>query len=224
LRAAGHDVFTPTLTGLGERSHLLTPNVGLETHCQDIIGVLRCEELTDVILVGHSYAGIVISMVADRCPEVLGRLVYLDAQIPADGESWADRQPEVAPERITSAIKFSSEKHLPTVVIQFTPPVDTAGFLGVREPVDVAWVSRRIGDHPLSTYIEPARLANPIGNGVPKTYIACTGKTLPIFDKSKAQASTQPGWDYRTLDGGHDCMVSEPDAVIEQLLRCATRR
>lgn len=221
LRKAGHAVFTPTLTGLGERSHLLMPNVGLETHCQDILGVIECEELRDVILVGHSYAGIIISMVADRRPEVLKRLVYLDAQVPADGESWADRQRDLAAERITSAIRYSSEKRLPTVVMQFTPPMDTARFLGVVDPDDIAWVNRRVSDHPLATYIEPAKLLHPVGNGVAKTYVACTGKTLPIFEKSKTQAKTQPGWDYRTLDGGHDCMISEPEAVTQLLLQCA---
>jgi pimeloyl-ACP methyl ester carboxylesterase len=219
LRAAGHRALTPTLTGLGERSHLLTPNVGLETHCQDILGVLRCEELTDVILVGHSYAGILVSMVADRCPQLLRRLVYLDAQIPTNGESWADRQRDVAADRIASAIKYSSEKRLATMVMQFTPPFDTARLLGVRHPADIAWVNRRVCDHPLSTYIEPARLENPIGNGVAKTYVACTGKSLAVFEKSKAQASTQPDWDYRTLAGGHDCMISEPEAVTELLLQ-----
>jgi pimeloyl-ACP methyl ester carboxylesterase len=220
LRAAGHDVFAPTLTGLGERRHLLTQSIGLNTHCQDIISVIECEELQDVILVGHSYAGIVISMVADRRPQGLKRLVYLDAQVPSDGESWADRQPELAPERITSAIRYSSEHNLPTVVMQFTPPMDTARFLGVSDAADIAWVNRRVSDHPLATYIEPARLTHPIGNGVAKTYIACTGKTLPVFDKSKAKAQSEAGWDYVTLDGGHDCMVSEPDAVTNALLKC----
>src|SRR5207253_6592078 len=94
LRAAGHEVYTPTLTGLGERAHLLGPGITLETHAQDVLGVLTHEELTDVILVGHSMAGAVIMVVADRAPAPLAHLVYLDASLPRDGESEVECHPE----------------------------------------------------------------------------------------------------------------------------------
>lgn len=90
LRAEGHEVYTPTLTGLGERAHLLSPEVDLGTHIQDVVNVLEFERLSQVILVGHSYGGVVVTAVAERIPERLAQLVYIDALVPADGESVAD--------------------------------------------------------------------------------------------------------------------------------------
>jgi pimeloyl-ACP methyl ester carboxylesterase len=219
LRAAGHKVWTPTLTGLGERRHLLTPSVDLETHCADVMSVIECEELRDVVLVGHSYAGIIITMVADRMPRPLRRLVYLDAQVPASEESWADRQPEVADERVKAAIAYTTSNHLKTPVMQFTAPLDTARMLGLTDPDDMAWVNRRVDDHPLSTYLQRVALKNAVGNGVPKTYIDCTGATLKIFDQIKAKVRGDSSWDYETVGACHDCMVSEPQAVAQLLMK-----
>jgi pimeloyl-ACP methyl ester carboxylesterase len=209
----GHRVLTPTLTGLGERAHLLTPDVNLDTHCRDILNVIEAEELDDVILVGHSYAGIIISMVADRMAERLRHLVYLDAQVPQDGESWADRQPEIAIDRIRTALNYSAERGLRTPVMPFTPPFDTARSLGVTDEADIAWVNRRVTDHPLATYLQPVRLKHPVGNGVARVYVSCTGVTLPLFDKAKRQLSTDPEWQFLTLDACHDCMITQPSAV-----------
>ena len=97
LRRSGQDVFTPTLTGLGERAHLLDDKIDLDTHIQDILGVLRCEELSDIVLCGHSYGGVVITGVADKASEQIRSLVYLDALVPADGQTVVDiLPPEIA--------------------------------------------------------------------------------------------------------------------------------
>lgn len=224
LRLAGHAVWTPTLTGLGERRHLLALDTDLDTHCTDVMNLLKYEELDDVILVGHSYAGIVISMVADRMPGPLRRLIYLDAQIPSNNESWADRQPEVASERMRAALAYTASISGEVPVMQFTPPFDTARMLGLTKDDDIAWVNRRVTDHPLSTYLQRVEFKNPIGNGVAKTYIACTGATLRVFDASKAMARSDPAWHYVTLDSCHDCMVSDPNEVADLLMRSESQK
>ena len=222
LRAQGHRVFTPTLTGLGERAHLLTRRVDLDTHCQDVMALITCEELVGVVLVGHSYAGIIISLVADRMPGPLRHLIYLDAQVPQNGESWADRQPDVAPRRIRDAHAYTAANGLATPVIQFRAPFNAAVALGLRDPDDIEWVNRRVNDHPLSTYLQPAFLANPVGNGVPKTYLSCTGDTLPIFDPIKRRVRESSDWSFAEIDACHDCMVSSPDPVAGALLLAAS--
>jgi pimeloyl-ACP methyl ester carboxylesterase len=219
----GNRVLTPTLTGLGERAHLLTPDVNLDTHCRDILNVIETEELDDVILVGHSYAGIIISVVADQMPERLRHLVYLDAQVPQDGESWADRQSDIAIDRIRTALSYSAEHNLRTPVMPFTPPFDTARFLGITDAADIAWVNRRVTDHPLSTYLQPARLKYPVGNSVARTYVSCT-ITLPLFDKAKQRLRTDPEWHFLTLDACHECMITEPGAVARIFTDVAARR
>jgi pimeloyl-ACP methyl ester carboxylesterase len=221
LRAQGHRVFTPTLTGLGERAHLLSPSVNLDMHCRDVMSLISCEEIEDVVLVGHSYAGIIISLVADRMPNPLRHLVYLDAQVPKDGESWADRQPDLAPHRIKAAYAYTAERGLATPVIQFTPPFDTGRAMGLRDPADIEWVNRRISDHPLATYMQPAFLTNAVGNGIPKTYVSCTGETLAIFDPIKRRVRDDADWSYTEIDACHDCMVSSPDDVVQALLTAA---
>jgi pimeloyl-ACP methyl ester carboxylesterase len=224
LARLGHRVLTPTLTGLGERAHLLTPDVNLDTHCRDILNVIETEELDDVILVGHSYAGIIISLVADRMPTRLRHLVYLDAQVPQDGESWGDRQSNIAIDRIRTALSYSAERNLRTPVMPFSLPFDTARFLGITDEADIAWVNRRVTDHPLSTYLQPARLQHSVGNGVARTYVSCTGATLPLFDKAKQWLRTDPEWRFLTLDACHECMITEPAAVAQIFMDMAADR
>jgi hypothetical protein len=163
-------------------------------------------------------------MVADRMPGPLRRLIYLDAQIPSSNESWADRQPEIASERTRAALAYTASIGSEVPVMQFTPPFDTARMLGLTDVNDVAWVNRRVTDHPLSTYLQKVEFQNPIGNGVPKAYIACTGATLKVFDASKATAGTESDWDYVTLDSCHDCMVSDPNEVADLLMQRELRK
>jgi len=220
LRAAGHRVFTPTMTGLGERKHLLTKEVDVYTHCQDIINVMEYEELTNVILVCHSYGGVITTLVADRIASRIGQLIYLDAQVPQNGDSWSGlNTPDVATSRINAALDYTKSKNLSVPVMQFTPPFDTAKFLGVTDPTDAAWVNRLVTDHPLVTYTQTVRLSNPPGNGIKRAYVDCTGLTLRVFDSVKARVRGEAGWDYLTLNTGHNLMVSAPRETAEILLR-----
>ena len=153
LRAAGHEVFTPTLTGLGERVHLASPDVGLDTHIQDILMVLEYEELRDVILVGYSYSGMVITGVAERAPERLAHLVYLDAYVPRDGESLLDMLGPDAAAFIEQAAQAYGD--------------------GWRIPHDPPDAPRRT-PHPLKTGQQPVSLTNPAAAALPRTFIYCT--------------------------------------------------
>jgi pimeloyl-ACP methyl ester carboxylesterase len=211
LRAAGHRVFTPTLTGLGDRSHLLSPAVGLDTFIQDVVATLENERLADTILVGHSFGGVPITGAADRVPERIAHLVYLDAMLPQDGQSVFDLvAPELAAERRRQAQATSGGLSLP-------PPPASA--FGIEAPADVEWLERRLRPHPLRGYEDRLRLRQPFGNGLPITYIACTEPSYALLLPIHAYARRQPGWRYLEMAKGHDAMVIAPDALTALLLR-----
>jgi pimeloyl-ACP methyl ester carboxylesterase len=211
LRAAGHRVLAPTCTGLGERAHLLSPAVGLATFIQDILGVLDAEELEDVILVGHSFAGAPVTGVADRAPERIRHLVYLDAVVPQDGQSALDLvPPELAAARVRAAEETSGGITLPV------PPPDA---FGVTEPADVAWLERRLTPHPLRSYTDRLQLAGPVGNGRPRTYVVCTRPSYPVLASVRDWVGRQEGWGRAELAAAHDAMVTAPAELSELLLR-----
>jgi pimeloyl-ACP methyl ester carboxylesterase len=211
LRKAGHRVFTPTLTGLGERRHLLTPAVDVDTHIRDVIGLLEAEELEDVVLAGHSYAGMVITGVAARAKARLRQLVYLDALIVHDGESWADAfPPEVAEARRRSAMRIDG--------VQTIPPPDPAIY-GFADRADTEWVRRRLTPHPFAAFELKNRWNGPVGNGVPKVYVDCTQPALAALEAMKRQRLA--GWEVSSLATGHDLMVSAPEETAQILLRYA---
>jgi pimeloyl-ACP methyl ester carboxylesterase len=211
LRQAGHRVFTPTLTGVGERRHLLTPAVDAETHIRDVLELLEAEELQDVILAGHSYAGMVITGVAARAKSRLRQLVYLDALLVHDGESWADAfPPEVAVARRKAAV--------PTNGVQTLMPPDPVIY-GFADAADTEWVRRRMTPHPFAPYDQKHRWGGPIGNGVPKVYVDCTAPALANLDSMKR--SRLAGWEVISLATGHDLMVSAPEDTAQILLRYA---
>lgn len=213
LQAAGQRVFTPTCTGAGERLHLLTAEGGLETAVTDIINVMIFEELQDVILVGHSFGGVVITGVADCEPDRIAHLVYLDATVLEDGECAFDcLSAEVAATRRQAARRTTGGLTMPP-----PPP----GTFGVIDAVDTAWLRRRLTPQPMSTYTDPLHLSGPPGNGVPKTYIACTKPLYAPMAMSHTRVRGQEGWDWRELPTGHDAMITAPDAVVEILLSIA---
>jgi pimeloyl-ACP methyl ester carboxylesterase len=218
----GHDVFTQTLTGLGERSHLLSPDVDLNTHILDVANVLEWEELTDVILVGHSYGGHVITGVADRAKSRLRHIVYLDAYLPADGESplthgMAARNPDITAEEIqveldrrrsTANEKGGVPSHIPNL---FDVPED--------RPELHDWVSRRITLQPLNSQLQTIRLENDGSEGLPRTYILCTASSLRSALLAHAEmAKSSPSWRYRELATGHDAMVTLPEGTAALLM------
>ncbi|WP_082321501.1 alpha/beta fold hydrolase [Variovorax paradoxus] len=210
LRERGHAVYTPTLTGLGERRHLISPQVNLDTHVEDIVNLLQFEELERVVLVGHSYAGIVISGVADRVPQRLRQLVYLDALLLEPGKSlFSDFLPAVVEQRLKAIRETGGGVGAAAAL----PP---AAF-GVKDPADAAWVARHLTPQPVGTYLQPLLLKAPLGNGLPKTYIECTGDPIATLEPTKARVRADAGWQLRTLATGHDAMVTAPAALTELL-------
>jgi pimeloyl-ACP methyl ester carboxylesterase len=210
LRAQGHRVLTPTCTGLGERAHLLSRHITLDTFMRDVAGTIVAEELSEVVLVGHSFGGLAISGVAEAMPERLRHLVYLDALIAEPGRAPFDGlPPEVVAARRRAADESSGGLSL--------PPPPAAAF-GVLDPADAAWVERRLTPHPLSTYESPLPIRGPVGNGLPRTYVDCTAPSYATLDGVKAWVRRQPGWGWRELATGHDAMVSAPGPLAQLLV------
>jgi pimeloyl-ACP methyl ester carboxylesterase len=207
LRAAGHEVFSPTLTGLGERVHLARPEVDLNMHIDDIVNVLRYEDLRDVVLVGHSYAGMVIRGVADRLPERLAMLVYLDAFVPEDGDRVDDFwQAGISPDFDSMAAGFDGWR---------IPTLDP----GDEDPAIVAWEAGRTVPHPIATFRQPIRLSNPDADGVPRVFIHCTAKPNgDVFARFTARAREDASWRYLTIDTIHDAMAVKPEELTAILL------
>ncbi len=214
LRAAGHEVHAPTLTGLGERAHLLGPGIDLDTHITDVVAVLHYEDLRDVILVGHSYGGMVITGVADRAPDRVGHLVYLDAATPVDGESLA----ELAAPLMQAA--RAQARVVDGVELVLFPGTEPLPHYGVTDPDTIAWMTERLTPHPFATFEQPLRLRDEAALAeIPQTHIVCTS-TLATRDPARIAPARDAGrlWD---IDTGHDLMITEPRAVAELLLRVA---
>jgi len=215
LRAAGHEVSTPTLTGLGERSHLLSPAVDLDLHISDVVAVLEYEDLRDVILVGHSYGGMVITGVADRAADRVGRIVYLDAATPVNGQSLVD----VAGPMIE--MTRPAGKIVDGVELVLLPAPEAGRFYGVTDPEVVAWMDDRLTAHPWACFEQPLRLTNETALwAIPQYQIVCTS-TIATRDPETMAKLRAAGrlWD---VDTGHDLMLTEPDAVTDALLQIAT--
>ena len=214
LQAAGHVVYAPTLTGLGERSHLASPEINLSTHIQDILNVLIYEELTDVVLVGHSYSGMVIAGVADRAPERVTGLVYLDAFVPEDGQSLQDIFRPPYGEGVNLAALAVDGWRLPYPFLERP--------FGITSEADAQWVLAKITPQPVNTLLEPVHFINGGAPAIPRTYIylRSPGGQPPDteFVWFAERARTQPGWTYHELVSGHDAMLIIPEAVAALLL------
>jgi pimeloyl-ACP methyl ester carboxylesterase len=209
LRAAGHDVFTPTLTGFGERAHLLTADVGPATVVQDVVAVIEAEELTGVVLVGHSFGALVALGVADRVPDRIARVVLLDGVVVEPGEpGFAGLPAEAVAQRIEQAKATGG----------LTYPAPPPAAFGVSDPDDLAWIGRRLTPHPLRTYTESFGLRAPLGNGLPITYVCCTDPAYPAIHSAHAIVRRE-GWEWRELATGHDAMISAPELTAAELMR-----
>lgn len=211
LRAAGHEVYTPRLTGLSDRSHLLDCGVDLTTHITDVAGLLFYEDLSDVVLVGHSYAGMVITGVAAKVPERLGLLVYLDAYVPEAGQSEVDLWPEEWQETILADEAAGRGLR--------EPP--SPAMLGITDPELADWMTARMTPHPLTTYTEPAPAGNAKSAALPRVFVYCSGGPIthvfvPFYQKAKAA-----GWEVRELAAGHAVMFTAPREVAELLTKLA---
>lgn len=209
LIAAGHKVIAPTQTGLGERSHLLSPSVNLCTFVQDLLNVFEWEDLHNVILVGHSFGGNVITFAADRIPNRIKHLVYLDAAIPISGQSVFSQMPaELVQERRKLAQQTSDG---------LTIPVPSADTFGVLDETDAAWLKQKCTPHPIATYDDALCLEYAPGNGIPTTYIAVTPHYEPTAS-SRNYARKRTDWTYIEMVAGHDAMITSPDVLTEILL------
>jgi pimeloyl-ACP methyl ester carboxylesterase len=209
LRAAGHAVFTPTLTGVGERLHLARPDTGLETHIQDILGLISFEELQEVILVGHSLGGPVITGVADRVPERIAHLIYLDASIPRDGQADVDCYPPEFGARSWAEAILAEGKHV-------IPPFTEEPPFGITDDADAHWVNSKLTPHPIKAFLDPLRLTNPEAHVNARTFILCT-QSDPA-GTSVARVRAEPGWHLDELDSGHDAMVIAPQELAQLVL------
>jgi pimeloyl-ACP methyl ester carboxylesterase len=210
LREAGHEVFTPTLTGLGERSHLAHASIDLNTHVQDVVNVLEFEDLREVILVGHSYGGMVITGVSERAADRLKHVVYLDAFIPRDGQALVDLLPLFRDDLRQQA--QVSDGQLPPF------PVER---YGVFAEADVRWVEPKLVHHPFKTMTTPVRLTSPKAVALPKTYIYCNNPAMGPFDQFVERVQKEHDWRYRELATGHDAMVTMPRELTSLLLELA---
>jgi pimeloyl-ACP methyl ester carboxylesterase len=215
LRSGGHDVYTPTLSGLGERSNLLTPDIDLDLHVRDVVAVLHYEDLRDVILVGHSYGGMVITGAADRAADRVGKVVYLDAANPENGQSLVD----VAGPIIESTRPMGEV--VDGVELVLLPSPEAGLFYGVTDADDVACMADRLTGHPWKCFEQPLRLTNEAAfEALPKYHIVCTS-TLATRDPDLMGKARADGrlWE---IDTGHDLMITEPVAVADALLQIAT--
>lgn len=214
LRGAGHVAHAVTLTGCGERAHLLAPGIRLATHVDDVLAVVACEELADVVLVGHSYAGIVITGAADRllrdAPGTLVQLVYLDAVTPHAGESWSSQHPPETVAARVEAARAAGGVALPP------PDAEVFGLAGS----DRDWVNRRLTPQPFGVYQDPLDFSPERVASVPRTFIDCTRPALPTIAVMRERVRREPGWRVVELPTGHDPMVSAPDELARVLLSC----
>ncbi len=217
LRAAGHDVFTPTHTGLGERAHQGSENITLETHIRDIIGCIEAEELNDVILCGHSYGGMVITGVADRLAARIKALVYLDAFVPESGQSVIDLLPiALGPE--VSAGFIGAFRGTATDGGRMTP-IPAEGFNVKADNRD--WVDRRCVPQALATFEMPVLLTGAGAAVTHRTYILADGWDPSPFRHFAARFEGQPGWKVVKLPSSHDVMVDLPHELAAELLTLA---
>ncbi|HNX68879.1 MAG TPA: alpha/beta hydrolase family protein [Candidatus Omnitrophota bacterium] len=211
LREKGIPVFTPTLSGLGENSYLLSPSIDLSTHITDVAELLKREALRDVVLVGHSYAGFVISGVAERVPERIAHLVYLDAMVPESGQCFFDVRPDLRAR--VSTITFAGKS------VQVLMPPSPEVF-GVTDPEDVAWVKPLLTPTPAACYEESLVVSEPKVHLIPKTYLLNKVQDPGASRKSheEAYARAQGGrWSRRMISGPHDSMITHPKQLAETL-------
>jgi pimeloyl-ACP methyl ester carboxylesterase len=212
LRAAGHLVYSPSLTGLGDRKHLLNPGVDLDTHVTDIVNLIAFNDLKDVILLGHSYGGMVITGVADRIGASIGHLVYLDAAHPKNGESLAD---------VAAPMMAMTEQELRVVdgvELVLWPDSRAVQHYGVSDPADFAWLKSKLTPHPWKCFTQKLVLADEAAvRRIPTTNICCTGGLQAPGYREEMQKAQR----FFEIDTGHDLMITEPRAVADMLLQVA---
>ena len=219
LQQDGHRVHAVTLTGLGERAHLLSASITLDTHVDDVLKLIEAEELADVVLAVHSYAGMVGTAVADRLGQRIRHLVYVDAVLPKPGESWSSTQSSATQQQRLAAAQ--SSRHF-----SFPPP--DPEIFGLMD-ADREWVGRRQTPHPGNTYQAPLQFDAQRVAAVARSFVSCTQPALATIEPSRLRAQDPLFWNgawlpkahYVELQTGHDPMISEPAALARILLGCS---
>lgn len=197
LEGKKHRVYTPTLTGLGERAHLISPILDLDTHIQDVVNVLHYEDLTNVVMVGNSYSGMVITGVADRLPERIAHLIYVDAFVPEQGESVFDL--------VTPSLRS-----------QFIAQANTQGDGWRVSPLSDG-DPRRLAQ-PIKTLQQPIYLTGGDQSGVSRTFIRCTDPRSPSIESSDERVRNDPGWQYLELETSGRAAAQAPKRLSEMLI------
>ncbi len=209
MQAAGHRLLTPSYTGLGERSHLANPSIDLDTHIQDILNVIQYEDLRDIVLVGHSYGGMVATGVADRARDRIAQAIYIDAFVPGDGQSLFDLN---EPGRISSqdAAKKGDGWRIPPMA----PPPDTA-------PADVEWLSPRRGPMPIKCFEQKLKFQGGALT-LPRSYIYATPHRAGRYVWAMSRMTkSDPAWRYFEIDASHSPNVTAPEALMALLQKIA---
>jgi pimeloyl-ACP methyl ester carboxylesterase len=214
LEADGHEVFAPSLTGLAERAHLLTPKVDLDLHVDDIVQLLHYWDLRDVVLVGHSYGGMVVTGAADRAVDRIGKLVYLDAANPAHGQSLLDIAGSIIEMTRPSGAVVDG------VELVLLPSPEAGAFYGVTDPDDLAWMAERLTGHPWRCFEQKLMLTNEDALWAISQYHIVCESTIATRDPELMRTAEAEGrlW---IIDTGHDLMITEPDFVADALREIA---
>ena len=210
LRYQRYSVSAPTLTGLGEKKHLLSSKITIETFIEDVVNHIVFENLNNIILVGHSFAGSVISGVADRLKDRIKKLIYFDAMILIDGQKPFDISPkETVEQRIELAKKFGNDISIPA------PSADAFGVFDIKKSL---LLEEKLTPHPLSAFQSKLILKNEVGNGIPLSYIYCTKPVYKSLESSRAVVRKMK-WPIFELDAGHDAMLTHPKETLNLLMK-----
>jgi pimeloyl-ACP methyl ester carboxylesterase len=221
LRSAGHRVYTPTLTGLGDRAHLAAPDVSLSTHVEDVVNTLVFEDLDGVVLVGNSSSGAVITGVAGRVPERLARLVYLDAFVPGDGESVLALIPAKRRAEMEELVESEGDGWaLPRFAAPSWDRFVPAAW-GVTDDGDLRWILPRLRPTPFGHFTEPLRLDGPAGDVPRRAYVRCRRWPHAGFDRHASDAAASAAWDLYELQSAHLPYITSPRETTELLLALA---
>jgi len=211
LRAQGFPVYTPTLTGLGERAHLCDPQIGLDTHIADLVGVFRYEDLTDAVLVAHSYGGMPVAGAMEHVFDRVRRVVWLDAHLPLEGESIFDL---IGQERAAQMIQMAEQDGDGWCV-----PTSDASWWGLTDPQQIAWVNAKITPQPIKTYQDPIGPTSRAWAHAGTT-IECNPSRLPAVEveRQRARAQSDPHFHHRVIDACHEPMLTHPEDLTKLLI------
>ncbi len=211
LRAAGHAVLAPTLSGCGANRHRLRPDINLQTHVADVVGLVEAEELEGVVLVGHSYGGLVVTGAADRlldrAPNRVRQIVYVDAMVPLPGEAWGERHDAATRAARMAAAAASGLRAL--------PPPDPSGF-GL-DGADRDWLLRRQTPHPFGAYLEPLHFDGERLAALPRAFIDCNAPAYPTIEPMRRRVRATPGFTVVEMATGHYPQIQAPADFVRVL-------